>query len=436
MFYEAAAAGLMSVGCGVYFLSINPTPTVGLITRKIQAAGAVQITASHNPAEYNGLKLFADNGAILGAEEGRNVLRLYQDGTARLKQWHDVGKAQTVMLDPSREHTREIMAHVDCNAIAKRRFRILVDANHGAGGPLALIVGSVLGCHVVRVGCEPDGCFAHLPEPTEANVSDVAKLVVAERCDLGAVLDPDADRLALIDEQGRYIGEELTLGLAAAYRLKQAQGPVVVNMSTSRLVEDLAAQYGCPFYRSAVGEANVVAKMLEVRAVLGGEGNGGVIDPRVGLVRDPFIGLALVLSHLAETGEKLSEAVAKLPRYHIVKTKQEVEPARLRQVYEMLTNKWPKARANYEDGLRLDWEDRWVHVRPSNTEPIVRVIAEGPEADVAIDLCRHVGAMVGQLTRRSAQVAVSNRRARSRASGKAKASTTAKRKKEKRQRRT
>src|SRR5439155_11006440 len=188
------------------------------------------------------------------------------------------------------------------------------------------------------------------------------------------VLDPDADRLALIDETGRYIGEELTLALAAQFRLRRQPGPIVINMSTSRVNEDIARQFGVPCHRAAVGEANVAEKMREVGAVIGGEGNGGVIDPRVGFVRDPFIGMGLILNLMAETGKKLSELVGELPAYHIVKDKYAMPRAHLPQLFADLEKKWTAAKVNRLDGLRLDWPDRWLHVRPSNTEPIVRVI--------------------------------------------------------------
>jgi phosphomannomutase len=218
--------------------------------------------------------------------------------------------------------------------------------------------------------------------------------VSAAKADAGFVLDPDADRLAIIDETGRYIGEELTLALAVVRRLRQERGPVVINMSTSRVVEDIARQFDVPCYRSAVGEANVVEEMRARGAIIGGEGNGGVIDPRVGWVRDPFIGMALVLDLLAETGQSLGTLVRSLPSYTIVKDKYEISRDRLPKLGGALQSRWPEAGANTLDGLRLDWPDRWVHVRPSNTEPIVRVIAEAPLAADAQQLCREVGTLL------------------------------------------
>jgi phosphomannomutase len=208
---------------------------------------------------------------------------------------------------------------------------------------------------------------------------------------VGFALDPDADRLAIIDENGHYLGEELTLALAVSYRLRQDRGPVVINMSTSRVVEDIASQFGVQCHRSAVGEANVVALMNKVGAVIGGEGNGGVIDPRVGWVRDPFIGMAMVLNLLADTGKKLSALAAELPGYTIVKEKYDVSRDSLPAQFAALTKRWPEAKLNRDDGLRLDWPDRWVHLRPSNTEPIVRVIAEARTTAEAERLCKEVG---------------------------------------------
>jgi phosphomannomutase len=269
-----------------------------------------------------------------------------------------------------------------------------VDANGGAGGPLARGLLQARGVATVCHGCDADGIFLHEPEPTAENLRAVAPLVLDHGADIGFALDPDSDRLALIDESGNYIGEELTLALAAWFRLKQQAGPVVVNMSTSRLTADVAARFGVACHKAAVGEANVADRMLEVKAVIGGEGNGGVIDPRVGLVRDPFIGMGLVLNLMAETGKPLSELVAELPTYTIVKEKYSVSRERLPALYAAMTERWPGVSADRQDGLRLDWADRWVHVRPSNTEPIVRVIAEAPRAADAEALCREVGALL------------------------------------------
>jgi phosphomannomutase len=289
------------------------------------------------------------------------------------------------------EHRDRVLQLVDVPRIRTAGLRAFLDGNGGAGGPLGRMLLKTLQVVTTCHGCEADGFFLHEPEPTEANLRPIGPLVHQSSSDIGFALDPDSDRLALIDENGRYIGEELTLALAVLFRLGHDKGPVVVNMSTSRVVQDIAERFGCAFHRAAVGEANVADKMSEVGAVIGGEGNGGVIDPRVGLVRDPFIGMGLVLNLMAETGRKLSELVAELPAYHIVKDKYTVSVERLPELFQTLEKTWPEAAPNRIDGLRLDWADRWVHVRPSNTEPIVRVIAEAPRREEAEALCRAVG---------------------------------------------
>ncbi len=393
MLRHAILAGLTAAGCEVRDLDTAPTPTVGLAVRTLKAAGGVQITASHNPAEWNGLKLFGPDGRVLSAAEGRKVQTRFESGAAVCAPWNKIGGVQEYHKAED-DHRDRVLQLVDGEAIRAAGLRALLDANGGAGGPLGVALLASLGVETTCRGCDAEGDFLHEPEPTEGNLREVSPLVHQHGAHIGFALDPDSDRLALIDENGRYIGEELTLALAARFRLSRERGPVVVNMSTSRVVEDVATRFGCTFHRSAVGEANVADKMLEVGAVFGGEGNGGVIDPRVGLVRDPFIGMGLILNLMAETGKKLSELVAELPTYHIVKDKYTVERERLPDLFAALTKRWPEAKADRTDGLRLDWADRWLHVRPSNTEPIVRVIAEAPRGKDAKELCRAAGALL------------------------------------------
>jgi phosphomannomutase len=390
MLKHAVLAGLLGAGCEVYDLGVAPTPTFGLAVSKLQAAGGIQITASHNPAQWNGLKLFGSAGAVLSKADGEKIRHLFERGNFHLATWDKLGTVQGCSTALA-WHRNRVLELVDVVKIRSQQLKILVDANGGSGGPLARLLLDSLQVRSTILHGDADGLFQHEPEPTAANLAAVCPKVTDVGADLGCALDPDADRLALIDETGRYIGEELTLALAVKCRLHQKRGPVVINMSTSRVVEDVAGQFGVPCHRSAVGEANVVALMNDVGAVMGGEGNGGVIDPRVGWVRDPFIGMALVLSLLADTGKKLSALVAELPSYTIVKDKYTVAREGLPQLFAALSKLWPQAKANHVDGLRLDWTDRWVHVRPSNTEPIVRVIAEAPTAKDATNLCREVG---------------------------------------------
>jgi phosphomannomutase len=393
MLRHAVLAGLTAAGCTVHDIGMAPTPTVGLAVRQLRAAGGIQITASHNPAPWNGLKLFGPDGRVLSAAEGRRVQALFEKGEGHRVSWDALGTTSDYHQAEDL-HRDRILQLVDVPRIRAAGLRAFLDANGGAGGPLGRRLLKAFQVETTCHGCDADGHFLHEPEPTADHLRTIAPLVAEQRADIGFALDPDADRLALIDETGRYIGEELTLALAVEFRLRRERGPVVVNMSTSRVIEDIAARHGCVCHRSAVGEANVADQMLAVGAVIGGEGNGGVIDPRVGLVRDPFIGMGLILNLMAETGRKLSELAADLPAYHIVKDKYTVPRQRLPELFEGLTRRWPEASVNRVDGLRLDWPDRWLHVRPSNTEPIVRVIAEAPQPADAQGLCRDVGAML------------------------------------------
>jgi phosphomannomutase len=394
MMRHAVLAGLLASGCEVHDLAIAPTPTCGLAVRRLDAAGGMMITASHNPAPWNGLKLFGGDGGVLTAARGLEIKQLYDAGRFpcvahdKLGNVRACGKAE-------HWHRERVLQLVDVARIRSRGFRTLLDANGGAGGPLGkALLESLLGIPPALHGERPDGIFLHPPEPIAENLHPILPRVPAAGADAGFVLDPDADRLAIIDETGRYIGEELTLALAVLCRLRHERGPVVINMSTSRVVEDIARQFDVPCHRTAVGEANVVETMRSAGAIMGGEGNGGVIDPRVGWVRDPFIGMGLVLDLMAETQQKLSELVAGLPSYAIVKDKVDVPRDRLPRLNAALQSHWPDARANTLDGLRLDWADRWVHVRPSNTEPIVRIIAEAPQIADAERLCHEVGTLL------------------------------------------
>jgi phosphomannomutase len=393
MLRHAVLAGLTAAGCEIHDIGIAATPTVGLAVRQLHAAGGIQITASHNPAPWNGLKLFGPDGRVLSAVEGRKVQMRFENGKGRLVPWDAVGSVRDYR-EAEELHSRRVLEQIDGPRIRAARLRAFLDANGGAGGPLARRLLQQLHVETTCRGGEADGVFLHEPEPTADNLRDICPLVAAHHADIGFALDPDSDRLALIDETGRYIGEELTLALAVSFRLRHQRGPVVLNMSTSRISEDIAAQHGCACHRAAVGEANVADKMLEVGAILGGEGNGGVLDPRIGLVRDPFIGMGLVLNLMAQTGRKLSELAAELPAYHIVKDKYTVPRDRLPELYAALMKRWPEAAVNRLDGLRLDWPDRWLHVRPSNTEPIVRVIAEAPQQGDAMELCQAVGELL------------------------------------------
>ena len=393
MLKHAVVAGLLGAGCTVEDIGIAPTPTCGFAVRQLNAAGGIQITASHNPAPWNGLKMFGADGAVLPADAGAVIRGLYESGDFPRSAWDGIGSTR-VPPDVGTDHLQAVLDIISVAAVAGQRFRVFLDANAGAGGPLGTRLLADLGCDTIQYACEPTGEFAHEPEPIPANLGEVAPWVKQHECAIGFVLDPDSDRLALIDETGTCVSEECTLALAVKYRLRQQPGPVVINMSTSRMNEDVAAAEGCQCHRSAVGEANVVGLMRSANAVIGGEGNGGVIDPRIGWVRDPFVGMAFILSLMAQERKPFSQLVAELPRYSMLKTKFTVPRERLSAAFAALEARWPEARVNRDDGLRLDGPDWWLHVRGSNTEPVVRVIAETPTPERSEQLCREAGAVV------------------------------------------
>ena len=389
----AVQIGLESVGCRVIDAGIVSTPTCGFLVRHLGAAAGIEITASHNPIEWNGLKPFSREGSVFNEEAGRRLLDLLEADALTLARWDSLGQTEE-LPDAGAVHLEKVCELVDVPAIRARRFKVVLDCNHGAGslwGPKLL---ETLGCQVTILGGTPDGLFDHAPEPLKENLRGLCDAVRVERADAGFAQDPDADRLAVVDNHGRYIGEELTLALCADYVLGRTPGPVVVNGSTSRVTADVAARHGSPFYRARVGEAHVVAKMQEVAAVFGGEGNGGVIEPKIGYVRDSFVGMVYVLAGLATGRQNLAEWADSLPPYFIVKEKLACPRERADAACRALEKKYPEASASRGDGLRLDWPDRWVQVRASNTEAILRVIAEAPEQSAAAALCAEAVAVV------------------------------------------
>ncbi len=386
MLRHAVIAGLLSSGCSVQDIGIAPTPTCGIAVRHLGASGCIQISASHNPAPWNGLKMFGADGAVLTAQRGAEVRAIFEANTAKTVGWDQIGEV-SVPPDVQEVHAAAVCDQVSVAGIHASNFRVLIDGNGGAGGPLAVRLMQALGCEVIDHACNSDGHFVHEAEPTPAHLEHVGPMVPRSEANIGFALDPDADRLALIDEKGNCLSEELTLALAVEYRLRQQPGPVVINMSTSRVVEDIATRHACICHRTPVGEANVVAEMRSLGAVIGGEGNGGVIDPRVGWIRDPFIGMAMILDLMADTGKSVSELVGELPAYTMLKTKVEVPKEKLAAVFDAIRQRWATVPRNELDGLRLDWPDRWLHIRSSNTEPVVRIIAEAPTLPEAQTLC-------------------------------------------------
>ncbi len=395
VFVNAVLAGVTATGRDALLVDATATPTLGRLVRDQGASGGIQISASHNPARYNGLKFFQPAGMVLSPAEGRAVLERLERKEFGWAPWDALGRVRR-LEDPDDAHLNQVLKIVDVDAIRRRKFSVVLDACHGAGGRLGAALLHALGCATVLLGGIADGLYDHPPEPTEANLHAFSAIVPATGAAVGFAQDPDADRLAIVDENGRYIGEELTLALAAQRRLSQAKGPVVLNLSTSRVTEEIARSLGCPVHRTPVGEIHVVEKMRGEKAILGGEGNGGVIDPRVGFVRDSFVAMALVLDLLASTQEPLSKLVDRLPTLAMVKDQYPLGQggSNVSALWDQIVAANPEATADRRDGLRLDWSDRWAHVRASNTEPVVRVITEAGSQAEARALADEIGRWV------------------------------------------
>ncbi len=388
MLSRAIIAALSACGRDCVDVDVAATPTIGVLVRERGAAGAVQISASHNPPPYNGIKLFGSAGRVLDAETGAAIRDAYLAGEGAWCPFDKIGMV-IVDSDPHEPHLQKVLATVDSLGIRAAGHRVLLDSNHGAGSILGKRLLEALGCQVVAVGATPDGQFAHVPEPTAENLRGIAELVRQEKCAVGFCQDPDADRLALVDADGRYIGEEYTLALCVQRAMadESTRGPIVINGATSGMSERLAIDAGVASYRSAVGEANVADMMIANKATYGGEGNGGPIDPRVGYVRDSFVGMAQVLDLMTTTGKSLAQLADALPKLHIHKSKASVSADRLPSLFDALKNEHPDATYQTGDGLRLAWPDKWLLVRGSNTEPIVRLIAEAETEAEAKSLC-------------------------------------------------
>jgi len=369
-------------------IDLTTTPTCQLAVEHHHAAGGLMISASHNPIEWNALKFIGPSGLFLEAAEGAEMRSLVDRGIPNVT-WDKLG---TIERDDEaiERHIARVLSipFLDVEGIRKRRFQVALDCVRGAGATIMPALLERLGCVTTAVNLDPDGRFPRPPEPVAENLGELERLVLGAGAAVGFAVDPDVDRLALVSEGGKAIGEDYTLALAARLVLRHRKGKVVTNLSTSRILEDVAAEAGTEVIRAPVGEVNVAVKMRETGAPIGGEGNGGVILSEIHLGRDAPVGAALLLQLLHEEGRALSKIVGSLPRYVIVKDKLDRPNASLSTVYEAMRAAFPDAAVDTQDGLRLSWPDRWVHVRPSGTEPIVRVIAEAPTAVEAKELVR------------------------------------------------
>lgn len=397
MLESAAAAGLAATGCAVTRLGVAMTPTAAYAIRSGGFAGGIIVTASHNPGEWNGLKLLDEQGLAPDPQRAREV--------AAIRERRAFGYAADVFPpcqhdpDAGRRHADAVLAAVETDLSRLARLRVVLDCVNGAGGVVSPEFLRRAGCEVTVLNGEPNGRFAHEPEPIEANLGQLCGAVRDAGAAIGFAQDPDADRLVAVDESGRYVGEEYTLALSVWSVLERRRGPVAANLSTSRMIDDLAAKFAVPVHRTPVGEAHVARAILAHRCVVGGEGNGGVIDPRISLVRDSLSAISHILQLMASRGKPLGELVGEIRPYVMLKEKLALAPAAAAAALARLSESYQRdpargAALNAADGVRVDTPQGWVHLRASNTEPIVRVIAEAESRDA----CRR---LIDEIRRRA-----------------------------------
>ncbi len=393
MVRQAVVAGLLSSGCRVVDLGVCPVPTVQLMVRLLRARGGICITASHNPAEWNALKFIDSAGLFLGAGQARQLLDIYHQG-----EYRKVAGAEMRAVEPLDGaidlHVKAILDALGPLPGGARRLRVAVDSCNGAGSVVAPRLLEALGVEVFPVNVTPDGTFPRGAEPVPENLFELCRVVRESGADVGFAQDMDADRLAVVDERGVPIGEEYTLVLAARYVLGREPGPLVANLATTSALDALAARFDCPVYRSKIGEANVAEEMLRRRAVVGGEGNGGVIYPRINFARDSLVGMALVLHLLAETGATVSELLTELPPSFMVKEKMACRSDRIRAALKAVSEAYAGRPLDSRDGVKVTTDEGWFLVRGSNTEPIIRLVAEGPTEEGARAMIEGVRAHV------------------------------------------
>lgn len=378
---------LAASGCEVIDIGIVSTPTVELEIEYHKAAGGIAITASHNPIQWNGLKFMGSDGRFLNPDQAAKVYALADEGAFVLQPWDKLGRVKSDD-GANQRHIDAVLnlSYVDVEALRKRRFKVVVDTVNGAGGLIIPQLLEALGCEVITINEEANGRFAHTPEPLPENLTQLSEAVKKHKADVGFAVDPDVDRCAIVDNYGQPIGEEYTLAIAAQLVFSKKMGRMVVNMSTSRASEDIAKYFNCMFVRSKVGEINVAEKMKEIDAIIGGEGNGGVILPELHMGRDAPVAVALTLQALLEHGGTMAELKASLPQYEMAKLKVNIAGMDPDKVLKAMAEKYQDQDPDLLDGVKIDFPDRWVHLRKSNTEPIVRVIAEAPTAEQAREL--------------------------------------------------
>ncbi len=378
---------LISKGIEVIDIGVCPTPTVLYNVKKLDAVGGISISASHNPNEWNALKLLNSEGEFMTPEQNKQMLEILDSSNKEYKPWDKIGKVENYN-DGLKNHMHDVLSMdiIDKELIREKKFKVVLDCVNASGSWVMPDLLDELGCEIIKLNCEKTGVFPRLPEPIPQNLTETMQVVRDNNADLAIVVDPDADRLVLITDEGEPFVEENTITLAVKHILSKQKGNVVVNLSTTRAADDVAKEYGCGVFRSPVGEANVVKKMKEVNAVIGGEGSGGVIYPGLHYGRDALVGTVITLQHLAEQNKKLSEIKKELPQYEIVKKKMETGDYSPDEIINKMIEKYYGEKINTEDGLRIDFDDHWVHLRKSNTEPIIRCIVESKSIEKSEEL--------------------------------------------------
>lgn len=389
------------LGCGADVINVGlcTTPGVEMAVITNKADGGIIITASHNPKQWNALKLLNERGEFLNDKEGKRVLALAEDEAFVFPEIDSIGKVLS-REDFNATHIQQVLAlpMVDAEAVKARRFKVVVDAVNSIGGVVIPALLEQLSCEVVKLNCEPTGEFAHNPEPLPEHLTEISEVIRREKADLGVVVDPDVDRLALVNEDGSMFGEEYTLVAVADYILSQGVGNTVSNLSSSRALRDVTVAHGGEYNASAVGEVNVVAKMKDTNAVIGGEGNGGVIYPALHYGRDALVGVALFLTHLVKKGCTMTELRKQYPAYFASKNKIQLTPAiDVDKVLAEMKARYANENVNDIDGVKIDFAENWVHLRKSNTEPIIRIYTEAKSAAEADELAQRFIAEIDKI---------------------------------------
>ena len=375
---ELVKSTLISMGINIIDIGLSTTPTTQIIVQKKKAEGGIILTASHNPKNWNALKLFNSKGEFLIGEEAEEIFRIVEEGKYEFMKEDDYGKIHE-SVDSFQIHIDEVknLKLVNCEKIINKKFKVVVDGINSSGGVIVPELLKQLGCSVVEINCQPDGNFAHNPEPLDKNLSQLKKTVKEEKADLGIALDPDVDRLVFVCENGLLFGEENTIVACSDYVLSKTKGSTVSNMSSSMSLELISKKHGCDYHSSKVGEINVVEKMKEVNAIIGGEGNGGVIYPESHYGRDALVGIVLFLSHLSELNIKTSELLDIYPKFYMIKDKINLnENFDFDQLKNKMKEFYKEQDIDLRDGVKIKFDESWLHIRKSNTEPIIRIYTE------------------------------------------------------------